>query len=150
MMIPKTYPQDIVQPMKNELLNAGFKEFSSLEELKNIVQGEGSVFVVINSVCGCSARGARPSAIKAIQNAKYIPNKIYTVFAGYDMEELELLRELCLPYPPSSPSMVLFKDGKVVHFLERRQIEGNHAETIEGHLIEVFHEYCAEKSVLER
>ena len=141
-MIPKTYPLEIVQPMKNELLNAGFKEFSSLQALEDALQAKGTVFVVVNSVCGCSARGARPSAIEAVAQATHKPTQIYTVFAGYDMEETQKLRELCLPYPPSSPSMALFKDGKLVHFLERRHVEGNQKDAIVDHLVGVFNEHC--------
>lgn len=139
-MIPKSYPLHLVQPMKDELLNSGFLEFTSAEQVKEVVQSTGTTFVVVNSVCGCSARGARPSAIYAIELLKkeasnLVPDRIYTVFAGYDMEETQALRELCMPYPASSPSMAFFKDGKLMGFLERRQIEGHTPEMIVRNII---------------
>jgi putative YphP/YqiW family bacilliredoxin len=136
------YPIEIVAPMKKELTDAGFQELTSPEEVDAaIADSKGTVFIVINSVCGCSAGAARPAAKMAIANEKK-PDAIYTVFAGYDLEATNRVRQYALPYPASSPSMALFKDGKLVHFLERHHIEGNRAEAITTHLKEVFNTYC--------
>ena len=135
------YPEQLVAPMKAELANAGFTELTTPEAVESFMKQAGTSMIVINSVCGCAAGTARPGVVKAIAHAK-IPAHLGTVFAGVDKEAVNKAREYTLPYPPSSPSMALFKDGKLVHFIERHQIEGNNAENIAAHLTKVFEHYC--------
>ncbi len=135
------YPPELVAPMKEELTSVGFKDLTTPEKVDEAVTGEGTTFLVINSVCGCAAANARPAAKIAISNDKK-PNRIATVFAGVDGEAVAQARKYTLPYPPSSPSMALFKDGKLVHFIERHHIEGRPAEMIAENLAEAFNEYC--------
>ena len=136
------YSRELVQPMKAVLLANGFEELTTSEEVKNVLSAkEGTVFLVINSVCGCSAGTARPGALEALQNKKQ-PEKLYTVFAGFDIEAVAEAREFLTPYPPSSPSMALFKNGKLVHFVERTNIEGFSAQDISENLIAAFDKYC--------
>src|SRR5690606_24626989 len=127
--------------MRQELTDAGFEELKSPEEVDQALKTEGSVFVVINSVCGCAASNARPAAKAAVHNAKH-PNKLVTVLAGMEKDAVEKARSYMLPYPPPSPSMALFKDGKLVHMLERHHIEGRPAQMIADNLIAAFEEYC--------
>ena len=115
------YPEYLVAPMRADLTTAGFEELKDAEEVKNAVESEGTVFVMVNSVCGCAAAMARPAAKLAAQNAKR-PNKLVTVFAGMEADAVNEARRYMLPYPPSSPAMALFKDGKLVHMIERHQI----------------------------
>jgi putative YphP/YqiW family bacilliredoxin len=136
------YPEHITKPMAQELVNAGFEALTSAEAVENTLgTNEGSVFVVINSVCGCAAANARPAAIMASKNGKR-PDKLVTVFAGVDKEAVQKARDYTFPFPPSSPSMGLFKDGKLVHFIERHQIEGRPAQLIAQNLMAAFEEYC--------
>lgn len=135
------YPPELVAPMKEELTSAGFDSLTTPEQVDAAIAGEGTTLVVINSVCGCAASNARPAARIAVTNDKS-PNKITTVFAGVDGEAVAQARKYMLPYPPSSPSMGLFKDGKLVHFIERHHIEGRPAEMIAENLAEAFNEYC--------
>lgn len=136
------YPEEVVAPFREDLTSKGFKELTSAEEVDNqLNSNEGTKLVVINSVCGCAARNARPAAKMAIENDKK-PDEILTVFAGFHTEATNQVRKYCLPYPPSSPSMALFKEGKLVHFIERHHIEGQHAEVIAENLTEAFKEYC--------
>ena len=135
------YPPELVAPMKEELTSVGFEDLTTPEQVDAAVTAEGTTFVVINSVCGCAAANARPAAKMAISNDKK-PNRIATVFAGVDGEAVNQARKYTLPYPPSSPSMALFKDGKLVHFIERHHIEGRPAEMIAENLAEAFNEYC--------
>ncbi len=135
------YPPELVAPMKEELTSAGFESLTTPEQVDAAITGEGTTLVVINSVCGCAAANARPAARISITNEKS-PNKITTVFAGVDGEAVAQARKYMLPYPPSSPSMGLFKDGKLVHFIERHHIEGRPAEMIAENLEEAFNEYC--------
>jgi len=135
------YPEYLVAPMRADLTNAGFEELKDAEEVKNAVESEGTVFVMVNSVCGCAAAMARPAAKMAAQNAKR-PNKLVTVFAGMDAEAVNKARAYMLPYPPSSPAMALFKDGKLVHMIERHQIEGRPAQMIADNLMDAFDQYC--------
>lgn len=135
------YPPELVAPMKEELTSVGFEDLTTPEQVDNAVTAKGTTFVVINSVCGCAAANARPAAKIAISNNKK-PNRITTVFAGVDAEAVNQARKYTLPYPPSSPSMALFKDGKLVHFIERHHIEGRPAEMIAENLAEAFNEYC--------
>ncbi|MEZ5004672.1 MAG: BrxA/BrxB family bacilliredoxin [Chitinophagales bacterium] len=136
------YPAELTAPMARELEERGFTSLKTAQEVEDLLdQQEGSVLVVINSVCGCAAANARPAAVMSTQNAK-TPDKFVTVFAGVDGEAVNKVREYCLPYPPSSPSMALFKDGKLVHFIERHQIEGRPAQMIADNLKAAFNEYC--------
>jgi putative YphP/YqiW family bacilliredoxin len=136
------YPPELVAPMKADLINVGFNELTTAAEVEAVLnEKEGTTFLVINSVCGCAAGSARPAVKEAIGNEK-LPTKMVTVFAGVDTEAVQKAREYTAPYPPSSPSMALFKDGKLVHFIERHQIEGNNAQTIAEHLKQVLNHFC--------
>lgn len=135
------YPQEMVLPMKAELTLAGFKDVTSASEINDIINQEGTTLVVVNSVCGCAARNARPAAIMSLKNEKK-PSNIITVFAGVDKEAVDAARNFMMPYPPSSPSMALFKNGELVHMLERHHIEGRPAEMIAENLTDAFNEFC--------
>lgn len=135
------YPEYLVEPMRAELTSVGFQELKSAEEVDNAIKGEGTVFVVVNSVCGCAAANARPAAKMAVANEKR-PDKIVTVFAGMEKEAVDQARGYMIPFPPSSPSMALFKDGKLVHMIERHQIEGRPAQMIAENLVGAFDQYC--------
>ncbi|MBL4577016.1 MAG: BrxA/BrxB family bacilliredoxin [Flavobacteriales bacterium] len=136
------YPEEIVAPMRTDLTSAGVKELKTAEEVKETLDAtEGTTLVLVNSVCGCAAANARPGVKIAIQNAK-IPNKIATVFAGVDTEATATARTYMEPFPPSSPSIALFKEGKLVHFIERHHIEGVTAEMVAENLVAAFNEYC--------
>ena len=136
------YPEEMVIPMREDLTSVGFEELKTAEEVDNVLsKKDGTVLIVVNSVCGCAAGNARPGVKAAVQNGKH-PDKLTTVFAGVDTEAVEKTRSYLLPYPPSSPSIGLFKDGKLVHFLERHHIEGRPAEMIDENLKEAFEEYC--------
>lgn len=137
------YPEELVVPMKSELTEHGFEEFITSDDVDNHLKDhKGTTLIVINSVCGCAAGAARPGVIMAIQNSDKKPDHLATVFAGFDKEATEKVREYTLPYPPSSPSIALFKDGELAHFVERHHIEGRPAQLIANHLIDVFNEYC--------
>ena len=127
--------------MKEELFAAGFKELSASDVETQLAQ-KGTQLVVINSICGCAARTARPGVIQALEEAGKKPENLYTVFAGFDLDAVNKVRELTKPYPPSSPSIGLFKDGELVAFVERHMIEGRPADLIAAHLEGVFEEYC--------
>lgn len=136
------YPPELVAPMKSDLVNAGFSQLESAEDVEKALSNQsGTAFLVFNSVCGCAAGAARPAVKLALENEKK-PTSLLTVFAGVDREAVAKAREFTLPYPPSSPSMAFFKDGKLVHFIERHQIEGNNAQAIAEHLKKVFDLYC--------
>lgn len=137
------YPVELTTPMAKDLTNYGFEALTTTEAVDEALSAEeGTVLVVVNSVCGCAAANARPGAKLALQNdAK--PDRLTTVFAGVDREATAKAREYMLPYPPSSPSIALFKDGKLVHFLERHHIEGRSAEIIAANLQMAFDKYCA-------
>jgi putative YphP/YqiW family bacilliredoxin len=137
------YPEQLVAPMRTDLTSAGFTELKTSDEVENNLSDQkGTTLLVINSVCGCAAGAARPGVKWALQHAAKKPNKLTTVFAGVDKEAVSKAREFTLPYPPSSPSIALFKDGELVHFVERHHIEGRNAQMIGEHLLEVFDEYC--------
>lgn len=137
------YPEHLVAPMRLDLTSAGFQELKSAADVDNHLKDhKGTTLMVINSVCGCAAGAARPGVKFAINNSDKKPNNLTTVFAGVDQEAVAKAREYTLPYPPSSPSIALFKDGELVHFVERHHIEGRNAEMIGRHLVEVFNEYC--------
>jgi len=136
------YPQEIVTPMKEELTDNGFDELLTAEAVDSALQDKGTTLVMINSVCGCSAGSARPGVLMAVANASKKPDHLATSFAGFDIDAINKLREHLLPYPPSSPAIALFKDGKLVHFIERHQIEGRPAQLIAHNLIAAFEEHC--------
>ncbi len=135
------YPPELVAPMKQELTQKGFKELFTAEDVDNVLNAEGTSFVVMNSVCGCAAANARPAAIMSTLNEK-LPKNLVTVFAGVDTDAVNQVRKYCLPYPPSSPSMALFKNGQLVHFIERHHIEGRPAAMIAENITAAFNEYC--------
>ncbi|MVN92481.1 BrxA/BrxB family bacilliredoxin [Mucilaginibacter aquatilis] len=135
------YPEYLVAPMRADLTTAGFAELKDADEVKNAIESEGTVFVMVNSVCGCAAAMARPAAKLAVQNQKH-PDKLVTVFAGMEKDAVDEARRLMLPYPPSSPAMALFKNGKLVHMIERHQIEGRPAQMIADNLIDAFDQHC--------
>ena len=136
------YPAEIVIPMKEELTENGFSEMITPEEVEARLNEKGTTLVMINSVCGCSAGTARPGVLMAVTNSDKKPDHLATSFAGFDVEAVKKLREHLLPYPPSSPSIALFKDGQLVHFIERHQIEGRPAQVIANNLITAFEQYC--------
>lgn len=135
------YPEELVKPMRAELSQAGFEELYTSDSVKDAIAKEGTTLVVVNSVCGCAARNARPGAKMSLDNAK-TPARLVTVFAGVDKEAVDAAREMMFPFPPSSPSMALFKDGELVHMLERHHIEGRPAEMIAENLKDAYNEYC--------
>jgi putative YphP/YqiW family bacilliredoxin len=137
------YPEMMVTPMRADLTDVGFSELRTPEEVVNQLENsKGTSLLVINSICGCAAGMARPAVKMALTNASKQPDHLLTVFAGVDMEATSKVREYTLPYPPSSPSIALFKDGDLIHFIERHHIEGRPASVIAEHLIDVFDEYC--------
>lgn len=136
------YPEEIVIPMKEELTENGFSEMKTPEEVISQLESKGTTLVVINSVCGCSAGTARPGVLMAVHNTVKKPDHLATSFAGFDLDAVRTLRERLLPYPPSSPAVALFKDGELVHMIERHHIEGRSAQMIAHNLIAAFDEYC--------
>lgn len=136
------YPVELTKPMARELTVYGFESLETPEAVVETLENqEGTVLLVVNSVCGCAAANARPGVKLALQTSKQ-PDKMVTVFAGVDQAATAKAREYLLPYPPSSPSIALFKDGKLVHFLERHHIEGRSAEIIAANLQMAFDRYC--------
>ncbi len=136
------YPEQIVIPMKEELTDNGFSELLTASDVETKLNEEGTTLVVINSVCGCSAGTARPGVLMAVNNATKKPTNITTAFAGFDIEAVNKVREHLMPYPPSSPAIALFKNGEVVHYIERHNIEGRSAQMIAENLIAAFDEHC--------
>ncbi|MGB3799216.1 MAG: BrxA/BrxB family bacilliredoxin [Lewinella sp.] len=137
------YPVELTTPMSKDLTSHGFESLTTPEEVDSALsQEKGTALLVVNSVCGCAAANARPGAKMAAQNEAK-PDRLYTVFAGVDRDATAQAREHLLPYPPSSPSIGLFKDGKLVHFLERHHIEGRPAEVIAQNLKMAFDRYCS-------
>lgn len=132
----------LVAPMRAELTNVGFTELKSAEDVNNAIpNAKGVSLVVVNSVCGCAAGAARPGIIRSLTNDK-TPENLFTVFAGQDLDAVEKAREYMLPYPPSSPSLALFKDGKLVHFVQRLEVEGHTAEQVAENLRKAYDQYC--------
>ncbi len=131
----------MVKPMREELTLAGFQELYTAEDVEQALAKSGTTLVVVNSVCGCAARNARPGARFSLDNDKK-PDQIVTVFAGVDREAVNAAREKMFPFPPSSPCMALFKDGELVHMLERHHIEGHPAEVIAENLKEAYNQNC--------
>ena len=136
------YPAEIVLPMKAELTDHGFEDLQTPAEVDEAINKEGTTLVMINSVCGCSAGSARPGVLMAVANANKKPENITTTFAGFDVDAVKKVREHLLPYPPSSPSIALFKNGEIVHLIERHQIEGRSAQIIASNLVAAFEQYC--------
>ncbi|MFK5878211.1 MAG: BrxA/BrxB family bacilliredoxin [Flavobacteriaceae bacterium] len=135
------YPEELVKPMRSELETAGFTSLHTIDEVTTALAKEGTTLVVVNSVCGCAAGTARPGAIASLGFDK-TPTNLVTVFAGVDGEATNKAREFMIPFPPSSPSMALFKDGQLVHMLERHHIEGRSAQDIAGNLAGAYDEFC--------
>ncbi|MEL6123499.1 MAG: BrxA/BrxB family bacilliredoxin [Bacteroidota bacterium] len=136
------YPVELTIPMAKVCKIFGFEGLQNESEVEQkLSSNEGTTLLVVNSVCGCAAANARPGAKLAIQNDKK-PDHLYTVFAGVDRSATDKAREFLLPYPPSSPAIGLFKDGKLVHMLERHHIEGRSADMIATNLKAAFDEYC--------
>lgn len=136
------YPAELVAPMRADLTNNGFTELRDAEQVNTaLANAKGTSLLVINSVCGCAAGTCRPGAVASLGSDKK-PDNLFTVFAGVDSEAVATAREHLLPYPPSSPSIGVFKDGELVHFVERHHIEGRSAEMISNHLQQVYKEYC--------
>jgi putative YphP/YqiW family bacilliredoxin len=136
------YPAELVKPMKEDLTNVGFKELINSAEVDQTMQNsKGTLLVVVNSVCGCAAGNMRPGVKMSLQHEKK-PANLTTVFAGVDTDAVAQARNYFLPYPPSSPSIALFKDGKLVHFLERHHIEGGTAQMIAANLEAAYDEFC--------
>lgn len=135
------YPEDLIAPMRADLTSAGLKEIRTAEEVESEIKKDGTTLVVINSVCGCAAANARPAVKMAAKNG-VVPDRMITSFAGNDVEAVNQARSMMAPFPPSSPSMALFKNGELVHMIERHHIEGRPAEMIAENLTEAFNEYC--------
>ncbi len=136
------YPEEIVIPMKEELTDNGFSELLTAADVETQLAKEGTTLVMINSVCGCSAGTARPGVLLAVTNAEKKPDFLATSFAGFDVDAVKTLRQHLAPYPPSSPAIALFKNGQLVHFIERHQIEGRPAQMIAQNLVGAFEQYC--------
>jgi putative YphP/YqiW family bacilliredoxin len=135
------YPEEIVRPMKEELTTIGFKELLSIDDVESAMSKLGTALVVVNSVCGCAAANARP-AVRISLNNSNTPDHLYTVFAGVDRDATDAARAKMVPFPPSSPSLALFKEGELVHMIERHHIEGRTAQIIAENLIQAFNEFC--------
>lgn len=135
------YPADLVKPMREDLTSIGFEELHTEQAVEAAIAKEGTTLVVVNSVCGCAAANARPGAKASLNNNKK-PDNLVTVFAGVDREATDRARSFMVPFPPSSPSMALFKNGELVHMLERHHIEGRPAEMIAENLKDAYNEYC--------
>jgi putative YphP/YqiW family bacilliredoxin len=135
------YPEYMVAPMRQDLVDAGYEQLMTAEEVESAIKNNESVLVVVNSVCGCAAANARPAAKVAAKNTKR-PSKLVTVFAGMERDAVDKARSFMAPFPPSSPSMALFKNGKLVHMIERHHIEGRSADMIAENLIDAFNNHC--------
>jgi len=139
------YPEELVTPMREDLTIAGFEELKSVDEVQKAFENkEGTALVVVNSVCGCAAAMARPGVKQSLANSDKRPDRLLTVFAGQDLDATAEARKYMFPYPPSSPSIALYKDGKLVHFIERHHIEGRPAQMIAANLQAAYEEYCGE------
>ena len=135
------YPEEMVNPMRAELTDAGFQNLYSASDVENAIKAEGTTLVVVNSVCGCAAGNMRPGVKKSLEHT-VVPNELFTVFAGFDTEATNQARKYFLPYPPSSPSIAVFHNGALVHFLERHHIEGATADMISDNLKAAYDEFC--------
>ena len=135
------YPEELVSPMRKQLTDQGFSELKSEDDVNKMISNKGTTLVVVNSVCGCAAANARPGAITSLLNDKK-PDQLTTVFAGVDRDAVEKVRYYLAPFPPSSPAIALFKDGELVHMLERHHIEGREADLISETLTQAYNEFC--------
>ncbi len=135
------YPAELVKPMRQDLVSAGFEELFTAEAVEKAINTDGTTLVVVNSVCGCAAANARPGAKMSLLNDKK-PDNTVTVFAGVDTDAVNAARGMMVPFPPSSPSMALFRNGELVHMIERHHIEGRPAELIAENLKEAYNEFC--------
>ncbi|HUH51775.1 MAG TPA: BrxA/BrxB family bacilliredoxin [Flavobacterium sp.] len=135
------YPEELVKPMRTELTSVGFEDLYTAQDVQEALKKEGTTLMVINSVCGCAARNARPGASMSLDGSKK-PNHLVTVFAGVDKDAVDTAREHMFPFPPSSPSIALFKNGELVHMLERHHIEGRPAEIIAENLKSAYNDFC--------
>ena len=135
------YPEEIVRPMKEELTNIGFNELLTRDDVNIAIEKPGTTLIVVNSICGCAAANARPGVHLSLQNNKK-PDNLVTVLAGVDTEATNSAREMMIPFPPSSPSIALFKNGTLVHMIERHHIEGRPAELIAENLKEAYNSHC--------
>ena len=135
------YPEELVLPMRKQLTDHGFTELKSVGDVDEMIANKGTTLVVVNSVCGCAAANARPGALTSLLNEKK-PDNLTTAFAGVDKEAVEKVRYYLAPFPPSSPAIALFKDGELVHMLERHHIEGRSAEMISQNLMGAYNEHC--------
>tara|TARA_B100000925_G_scaffold173600_1_gene130729 strand:- start:24 stop:434 length:411 start_codon:yes stop_codon:yes gene_type:complete len=135
------YPEELVLPMRKQLTDQGFSELITINDVDNMIDNNGTTLVVVNSVCGCAAANARPGAINSLSNEKK-PDHLTTVFAGVDREAVEKVRYYLAPFPPSSPAIALFKNGELVHMLERHHIEGRSAEIISENLKGAYNDHC--------
>ena len=135
------YPEELVLPMRKQLTDHGFTELKSVSDVDEMIANKGTTLVVVNSVCGCAAANARPGALTSLLNEKK-PDNLTTAFAGVDREAVEKVRYYLAPFPPSSPAIALFKDGQLVHMLERHHIEGRSAEIISQNLMGAYNEHC--------
>ena len=135
------YPEELVIPMKEELTENGFKDLTTPEQVVEALGQKGTTLLVINSVCGCSAGAARPGALYSLTGDKK-PDHLVTAFAGFDTEAVAEARKHMSPFPPSSPSIALFKDGELVHMIERHHIEGHPAGAIAANLQAAYEEFC--------
>jgi putative YphP/YqiW family bacilliredoxin len=137
------YPEILLIPMREELTKAGAKELRTAAEVDAaLAEKDGTALVVVNSVCGCAAGKMRPGVRRALQSASR-PDRVYTVFAGQDREATDRARQLFGPYPPSSPSLALYRGGELVHFVPRSEIESRTAEDIASRLTAAFEQHCA-------
>jgi putative YphP/YqiW family bacilliredoxin len=139
------YPEQLCAPMRQDLTGVGFTELKDAQEVDSTIpNSKGTMLVMVNSVCGCAAGSARPAVKLALKKSDLKPDSLVSVFAGQDVEATAQARKYMQPYPPSSPSIALFKDGRLVHFIERHHIEGHSAEMIAENLVAAFEEYCAQ------
>ncbi len=136
------YPEEMVAPMRAELTNNGFTQLTTAEEVEGALNGaKGTTLVVVNSVCGCAAGAARPGILKSLDGSKK-PDNLLTVFAGQDVDAVAKAREFMVPFPPSSPAVALFKDGELVHMVERHMIEGRTADMVADNLKMAYEQHC--------
>jgi putative YphP/YqiW family bacilliredoxin len=137
----KMYPAELIKPMREQLTNKGFSELFTQQQVDDLLDKSGTTLIVVNSVCGCAAANARPGVLSSLSNSK-VPTNLATVFAGVDKESTDRARYFMAPFPPSSPCVAMFKDGELVHILERHHIEGRPAEAIAENLMGAYNEFC--------
>lgn len=135
------YPPELVKPMREDLTSVGFVELKDSNDVKTNLSNSKSAILIVNSVCGCAAANARPGVKESLNNDKK-PEQLFTVFAGVDKEATDTARSLMAPFPPSSPCIAIFKDGELVHMLERHHIEGRSSEIISENLKQAYDQYC--------